>query len=94
MEKYYQVINLCDSVDRNDLSEFLQDLVEQIKPILEEVDDSDFEQDASSSDEQDDSSIDEGEPPSRAHKKIEEENYKVHIDEDGFWSFVFSDEED
>lgn len=91
MEKYYQVINLCDSVDRNDLSEFLQDLVEQIKPILEEVDDSDFEQDASSSD-QDDSSIDEGEPPS--HKKIEEENYKVHIDEDGFWSFVFSDEED
>lgn len=90
MEKYYQVINLCDSVDRNDLSEFLQDLVEQIKPILEEVDDSDFEQDASSSDE----SIDEGEPPSRADKKIEEENYKVHIDEDGFWSFVFSDEED
>ena len=90
MEKYYQVINLCDSVDRNDLSEFLQDLVEQIKPILEEVDDSDFEQDASSSDE----SIDEGEPPSLADKKIEEENYKVHIDEDGFWSFVFSDEED
>lgn len=88
MEKYYQVINLCDSVDRNDLSEFLQDLVEQIKPILEEVDDSDFEQDASSSDE----SIDEGEPPS--HKKIEEEHFKVHIDEDGFWSFVFSDEED
>ena len=88
MEKYYQVINLCDSVDRNDLSEFLQELVEQIKPILEEVDDSDYEVDASSSDEE----IDEGEPPS--HKKIEEEDYKVHIDENGFWSFVFSDEED
>jgi len=88
MEKYYQVINLCDSVDRNDLSEFLQDLVESIKPILEEKDDSDFEEeDASSSDE----SIDEGEPPT---KKIEEEDFKVHIDEDGFWSFVFSDEED
>jgi len=88
MEKYYQVINLCESVDRNDLSEFLQELVEQIKPILEEVDDSDYEVDASSSDEE----IDEGEPPS--HKKIEEEDYKVHIDENGFWSFVFSDEED
>lgn len=88
MEKYYQVINLCDSVDRNDLSEFLQELVESIRPILEEVDDSDYEVDASSSDEE----IDEGEPPS--HKKIEEEDYKVHIDENGFWSFVFSDEED
>ncbi len=89
MEKYYQVINLCDSVDRNDLSEFLQDLVGEIKPFLEEKDDSDFEQDASSSDEE----IDEGEPPN-SHKKIEEEDFKVHIDEDGFWSFVFSDEED
>ena len=88
MEKYFQVINLCDSFDRNDLSDFLQDLVESIRPILEEVDDSDFEQDASSSDEE----IEEGDPPS--HKKIEEEDYKVHIDEDGFWSFVFSDEED
>ena len=89
MEKYYQVINLCDSLDRNDLSDFLQDLVESIRPILEEVDDSDFEEeDASSSDEE----IEEGLPPS--HKKIEEEDYKVHIDEDGFWSFVFSDDED
>jgi hypothetical protein len=43
---------------------------------------------ASSSEEE----IEEGDPPS--HKKIEEEDYKVHIDEDGFWSFVFSDDED
>jgi len=90
MERFYEIIDLCDSVDRKDLSEFLQELVESIKPILIEVgeDDSDFEGDASSSEEE----IEEGNPPS--HKKIEEEDYKVHIDEDGFWSFVFSEEED
>lgn len=91
MERFYEIIDLCDSVDRKDLSEFLQELVESIKPILIEVgeDDSDFEGDASSSEEE----IEEGEPPN-SHKKIEEEDYKVHIDEDGFWSFVFSEEED
>ena len=87
MERLCEIIDLCDSVDRKDLSEFLQGLVETIKPFLEEQDDSDFEGDASSSDEE----IDEGEPPL---KKIEEEDYKVKIDEDGFWSFVFSDDED
>ena len=89
MERLCEIIDLCDSVDRKDLSEFLQGLVEQIKPFLEEKDDSDFEGDASSSDEE----IDEGEPPN-SHKKIEEEDFKVHIDQDGFWSFVFSDDED
>jgi len=91
MERFCEIIDLCDSVDRKDLSEFLQELVDSIKPILEEKDDSDFEGgvDAESSDEE----IDEGEPPN-SHKKIEEEDFKVHIDQDGFWSFVFSDEED
>ena len=89
MERLCEIIDLCDSVDRKDLSEFLQGLVETIKPFLEEQEDSDFEGDASSSDEE----IDEGEPPN-SHKKIEEEDYKVKIDEDGFWSFVFSDDED
>ena len=91
MEKYYQVIHLCESVDRNDLSEFLQDIIESIKPILEEVEDSDYssEEDSKSSE---DEEIDEGEP--RSHKKIEEEDYKVAIDENGFWSFVFSDDEE
>lgn len=91
MERFCEIIDLCDSVDRKDLSEFLQELVDSIKPILEEKDDSDFEGgvDAESSDEE----IDEGEPPN-SHKKIEEEGFKVHIDQDGFWSFVFSDEED
>ncbi len=88
MERLCEIIDLCDSVDRKDLSEFLQGLVETIKPFLEEQEDSDFEGDASSSDEE----IEEGNPPS--HKKIEEEDYKVQIDEDGFWSFVFSDDED
>ena len=89
MERLCEIIDLCDSVDRKDLSEFLQGLVETIKPFLEEQEDSDFEGEASSSDEE----IDEGEPPN-SHKKIEEEDYKVKIDEDGFWSFVFSDDED
>ena len=89
MERLCEIIDLCDSVDRKDLSEFLQGLVETIKPFLEEQEDSDFEGDASSSDEE----IDEGEPPN-SHKKIQEEDYKVKIDEDGFWSFVFSDDED
>ena len=96
MEKYYQVINLCESVDRNDLSEFLQDIIESIKPILEEVEDSDYssEEDSKSSE---DEEIDEGgcrAAPHPSHKKIEEEDYKVHIDENGFWSFVFSDDEE
>jgi hypothetical protein len=92
MEKYYQVINLCSEVDRKDLSEFLQDLLDMIKPELEEMDDPDYT--ASSEEEEDEDEIDEGEPPSRKNT-IEEENYEVRIDENGFWSFVFSsDEED
>jgi hypothetical protein len=91
MEKFYEVIDLCDSVDRKDLSEFLEELVESIKEVLEEKDDSDYSED-SETNSSDDESIDEGEP--RSHKKIEEENYKVRIDENGFWSFVFSDEEE
>ena len=92
MERLCEIIDLCDSVDRKDLSEFLQGLVETIKPFLEEQEDSDFEGEASSSDEE----IDEGGcvPHPNSHKKIEEEDYKVKIDEDGFWSFVFSDDED
>ena len=85
MEKYYQVINLCNEVDRTDLSEFLEDLLGKIKPELEEIDDPDYS--ASSEEEEED---DEGEPPSR---KLEEEDYEVRIDENGFWSFVFSDDE-
>lgn len=89
MEKYYQVINLCNEVERNDLTEFLEDLLSKIKPELEEIDDPDY---TTSSEEEEDDAIDEGEPPSR---KIEEEDFEVRIDENGFWSFVFSsDEED
>ena len=90
MEKYYQVINLCNEVDRTDLTEFLEDLLSKIKPELEEIDDPDYDSsdNDASSDEEDD--IDEGEPPSR---EIEEEDYEVRIDENGFWSFVFSDDE-
>ena len=90
MERLCEIIDLCDSVDRKDLSEFLQGLVETIKPFLEEQEDSDFEGDC---DQSSDEEIDEGEPPN-SHKKIQEEDYKVKIDEDGFWSFVFSDDED
>jgi hypothetical protein len=48
MERFYEIIDLCDSVDRKDLSEFLQELVESIKHILIEVgeDDSDYEGDS------------------------------------------------
>ena len=93
MEKYYQVINLCSEVDRKDLSEFLQDLLDMIKPELEEMDDPDYTA-SSDEEEEDEDEIDEGEPPSRKNK-IEEEDYEVRIDENGFWSFVFSsDEED
>ena len=88
MEKYYQVINVCNEVERNDLTEFLQDLLDKIKPELEEIDDPDYT--ASSEEEEDE--IDEGEPPSRKNT-IEEEDYEVRIDENGFWSFVFSDDE-
>jgi hypothetical protein len=85
MEKYYQVINLCNEVDRTDLSEFLEDLLGKIKPELEEIDDPDYS--ASSEEEEDDDDAD------QKRTKLEEEDYEVRIDENGFWSFVFSDDE-
>jgi hypothetical protein len=81
MEKYYQVINICSDVDRKDLIEFLEDLLSRIKPNLEEIDDPDYSSDSES--EPDDDPVD----------PMDETKYKVHIDEDGFWSFVFSDDE-
>ena len=84
MEKYYQVINLCSEVDRTDLSEFLEDLLGKIKPDLEEIDDPDYSSDSQSeTSEPDDDPVD----------PLDETTYRVHIDEDGFWSFVFSDDE-
>ena len=84
MEKYYQVINLCSEVDRTDLSEFLEDLLGKIKPELEEIDDPDYSTDSQSEpSEPDDDPVD----------PLDETTYRVHIDEDGFWSFVFSDDE-
>jgi len=85
MEKYYQVINLCNEVDRTDLSEFLEDLLGKIKPELEEIDDPDYS--ASSEEEEEDDDAD------QKRTKLEEEDYEVRIDENGFWSFVFSDDE-
>jgi len=84
MEKYYQVINLCNEVDRTDLSEFLEDLLGKIKPELEEIDDPDYT--ASSEEEEEDDA-------DHKRTKLEEEDYEVRIDENGFWSFVFSDDE-
>ena len=81
MEKYYQVINICSDVDRKDLIEFLEDLLSRIKPNLEEIDDPDYSSDSES--EPDDDPVD----------PLDETTYRVHIDEDGFWSFVFSDDE-
>jgi len=83
MEKYYQVINLCSEVDRTDLSEFLEDLLGKIKPELEEIDDPDYSSDSDASSEPDDDPVD----------PLDETTYRVHIDEEGFWSFVFSDDE-
>jgi len=94
MEKYYQVINLCSEVDRKDLSEFLQDLLDMIKPELEEMDDPDYTA-SSDEEEEDEDEIDDAEGTQTPSRKIEEEDYEVRIDENGFWSFVFSsDEED
>lgn len=86
MEKYYQVINLCSDVDRKDLSEFLEDLLGKIRNNLEEIDDPDYgsdDSDSGSTSEPDDDPVD----------PLDESTYRVHIDEEGFWSFVFSDEE-
>ena len=84
MEKYYQVINLCSELDRTDLTEFLEDLLGKIKPNLEEIDDPDYSSDSESqTSEPDDDPVD----------PLDETTYRVHIDEEGFWSFVFSDDE-
>jgi len=86
MEKYYQVINLCNEVDRTDLSEFLEDLLGKIKPELEEIDDPDYSASSEEEEEEDDDA-------DQKRTKLEEEDYEVRIDENGFWSFVFSDDE-
>jgi len=83
MEKYYQVINLCSELDRPDLTEFLEDLLGKIKPNLEEIDDPDYSSDSDSGSEPDDDPVD----------PLDETTYRVHIDDEGFWSFVFSDDE-
>jgi len=87
MEKYYEVINLCSEVDRPDLSEFLEDLLGKIKYELEEIEDPDY---TASSEEEEEEEIDDAEVK---RTKLEEEDYEVRIDENGFWSFVFSDDE-
>jgi len=86
MEKYYELMSLCQDLGRVDLSDFLQDLLSEIKEVLEEVDDENYS-DADASSEEEIEAVDD-------RKKIAEEDYKVSIDEDGFWSFVFSDDED
>ena len=80
MEKIYELINICDELNRKDLSDLLQDLLSEIKEVLEEVDDEDYSDcDASSEEEEE--------------EHLEESNYKVKIDSEGFWSFEFSDDE-
>ncbi len=87
MEKYYQVINLCSEVERTDLSEFLQDLLGKIKPELEEIDDPDYSSDSQSE------TSDTGGADDDPVDPLDETTYRVHIDQEGFWSFVFSDDE-
>ncbi len=87
MEKYYQVINLCSEVERTDLSEFLEDLLGKIKPELEEIDDPDYSSDSQSE------TSDTGGADDDPVDPLDETTYRVHIDQEGFWSFVFSDDE-
>ena len=82
MERYQEIINICNQIDRKDLGEFLEGLLDKIKSDLEDMDDEDYLGDDSES-EADDDTLD----------TFDETEFRVHIDEDGFWSFVFSDEE-
>ena len=83
MERYEEIINLCNQIDRKDLGEFLEGLLDKIRLDLEDMDDDDY----SSGDESESEAGDEPVDP------MDETEYRVHVDEDGFWSFVFSDDE-
>lgn len=86
MERYEEIINICNQIDRKDLGEFLEGLLDKIKSDLEDMDDEDYVSDDDSESEAEDDPLD---PLSEAP----ETEFRVQIDEDGFWSFVFSDEE-
>tara|TARA_R110001632_G_scaffold111304_2_gene222033 strand:+ start:22 stop:273 length:252 start_codon:yes stop_codon:yes gene_type:complete len=83
MERYEEIINICNQIDRKDLGEFLEGLLHKIKSDLEDMDDEDYVSDDDSESEAEDDPLD----------PLDETEFKVQIDEDGFWSFVFSDEE-
>ncbi len=83
MERYEEIINICNQIDRKDLGEFLEGLLDKIKSDLEDMDDEDYVSDDDSESEAEDDPLD----------PLDETEFRVHIDEDGFWSFVFSDEE-
>ncbi len=87
MERYEEIINICNQIDRKDLGEFLEGLLDKIKSDLEDMDDEDYVSDDDSESESDDCR---DAPPL---DPLDETEFRVHIDEDGFWSFVFSDEE-
>tara|TARA_R110000787_G_scaffold109506_1_gene218064 strand:+ start:34 stop:282 length:249 start_codon:yes stop_codon:yes gene_type:complete len=82
MEKYFEIIHICKEVSRPDLADFLEDLLSGIKEALDDVEDGDFSECDASSEEEEDLEL-----------GIEESEFKVKIDEQGFWSFEFSDEE-
>jgi len=83
MERYEEIINICNQIDRKDLGEFLEGLLGKIQSELEDMDDEDYSSDDDSESEAGDDPLD----------PLDETEFRVHIDEDGFWSFVFSDEE-
>lgn len=86
MERYEEIINICNQIDRKDLGEFLEGLLGKIHNLtceLEDMDDEDYSSDDDSESEAGDDPVD----------PLDETEFRVHIDEDGFWSFVFSDEE-
>ncbi len=85
MERYEEIINLCNKIDRKDLGEFLEGLLDKIRLDLEDMDDDDY-----SSEDLEESESEAGDEPV---DPLDETTYRVHVDEDGFWSFVFSDDE-
>lgn len=88
MEQYQEIINICHNLDRKDLSELLEGLLDKIQSELEDMDDSDY-----GSDDSDASSPPSEGPEDPPFDPLDETTYRVHIDDDGFWSFVFSDDE-
>ena len=58
MERYEEIINICNQIDRKDLGEFLEGLLDKIKSDLEDMDDEDYV-----SDDDSESEADAGVPP-------------------------------